>query len=246
MSPVGLRFEWRSLHDAGQAGATADLAVVTFMGSCVGMGFAEPFRDGALGWTHMTDGAILPFVDVDCDHIRGFLQGQFLRLGLNDGEEVIGRAIGRVLAHELYHVFAGTTHHSAEGVDQPRYSVRDLVDDRFRIGQEEFHILRTGNAPASPEKGRSRAGAAGSPEAGRSIFVGSGCSACHGARGEGTRHGPVLRLAGRVFNSVTLAAKLGKDGKKMCQRARDLKVPPPSLAESDIRTLLAYLNTGAL
>ena len=44
------------------------------------------------------------------------------------------------------------------------------------------------------------------------------------------------------MDSVVLAAKLDRGGPKMCKRARELKVPPPSLAEEDIQAIVRFLN----
>src|SRR5258707_30122 len=74
MAPMGLRFQWRSLSD-GPSEVAVELAVLTFKGRCDAEGLVPfVFDPGPLGWTHVSDGAILPFSDMDCDRIRGFLQ----------------------------------------------------------------------------------------------------------------------------------------------------------------------------
>jgi hypothetical protein len=148
MSPLNLRFEWRSLNNA-RAGETAvELAVVSFRGSC---GVAQPAprnqgSQGALGWTHMSDGAILPFSDIDCDRIRGFLRSELAHLPAARREIALGRAVGRVLAHELYHIFANTQHHGACGVGKAAYSAHELLDPGFRFEAAESDMLRGGKA----------------------------------------------------------------------------------------------------
>jgi hypothetical protein len=52
----------------------------------------------------------------------------------------------------------------------------------------------------------------------------------------------VLRAAGRLLNTVVLAAKLARGEKKMCQRAHDLNLPAPSLAEEELQDLVSFLN----
>lgn len=152
-------------------------------------------------------------------------------------EKVFGRAIGRVLAHELLHVFAKTAHHSVHGVDQPAFSVAELLAERlvFDGREPDLHILRLSHGSPSPD-------VAGSPQAGRSAFFRGGCNNCHGEEGEGTRRGPVLHVDGRAVNSVMLAAKLAKSENKMHQRAQSLKVTTPSLAEEDLPDLVSFLN----
>ena len=143
MDPIGLRFEWRPLADSSPE-ATAELAVVTFKGRCDATSL-PPHRTnpGALGWTHISDGIILPFTDLDCGGLRAFLGEQLLALPRGDRDGALGRALGRVLAHELYHIFANTTQHAADGVGKPAYSVGDLLSTGFRFAKREALAMRS-------------------------------------------------------------------------------------------------------
>jgi hypothetical protein len=155
MGPLGMHFEWRSLSSARGTEVAAELAVVTFKGRCDTAGLvpqrAEP---GPLGWTHVSDGVILPFTDIDCERIRLFLQRDLLYLRAEDRDEAFGRAIGRVLAHELYHIFTQTARHGAEGVAKPAYTVRELLSDEFLFEEHEALRLRSaaGRIVTAPDK----------------------------------------------------------------------------------------------
>jgi hypothetical protein len=143
MAPMGLSFEWRSLSGVQGDEVSAELAVVNFKGRCDTGSLAPHGKNpGALGWTHVSDGAILPFSDVDCDHVRTFLQGQLLYTRREAREQVFGRALGRVLAHELYHVFANTSVHGACGIGKAAYTVKELVSEVFQFEQREMGVLR--------------------------------------------------------------------------------------------------------
>jgi hypothetical protein len=96
-----------------------------------------------LGWTHVSDGQILPFTDVSCDRIREFVQSGLLTYRAEDREEKYGRALGRVLAHELYHIFANTTRHGSVGVAKESYNVQDLLANDFRFEAKESRMLQT-------------------------------------------------------------------------------------------------------
>jgi len=147
MAPIGFHFQWRSLAGVRGNEVSVELAVVTFKGRCdvAGLG-ARRIQPGALGWTHVSDGNILPFSDVDCDRIRGFIQGALLTVSRNDREEAFGRALGRVLAHELYHIFANTQKHGTVGVAKESYTVQDLMSGDFVFEEREDRALRTGKA----------------------------------------------------------------------------------------------------
>ena len=152
MTPIGLQFEWRTLNADRGSEVAVELAVVTFKGRCVVEELsARSIVPGALGWTHMSDGAILPFSDVDCDRIRGFVQKELLKVAPEDREETFGRAVGRVLAHELYHIFANTTQHGSCGVGKAAYSVSDLLSDDFQFEARDSRALRASKAHAAME-----------------------------------------------------------------------------------------------
>ena len=147
MTPLGLRFEWRDLHATHPGEAAVELAVVSFKGRCdVSALVHRAATGGPLGWTHISDGSILPFSDVDCNGIRALLQNDLLTLPAAARETAYGRALARVLAHELYHIFADTTHHGVCGIAKEAYSARDLLSGSFRFENRETKALKNGKA----------------------------------------------------------------------------------------------------
>jgi hypothetical protein len=148
MAPTGLRFTWRSLSAAYGGVVWVELAVITFKGRCDAAGLTRHSSSrGPLGWTHITDGVILPFAEVDCQGIRGFIQKQLLTMPAEDREE----AYGRVLAHELYHIFANTAAHSSCGVGKSKYTVRELLSPEFRFEARESLALKSSKAHGALE-----------------------------------------------------------------------------------------------
>ena len=142
MAPTDLRFDWRSLDSVREKETFTEVVVVTFNGRCDP---AEPAlrskSEIALGFTHVSDGQILPFTELHCDRVRSFLQRELFLLGPADRETAFGRALGRVLAHELYHILANTMRHGA-GISKEGYTVQDLVCEEFHFRQEETLSLR--------------------------------------------------------------------------------------------------------
>jgi hypothetical protein len=158
MEPIGLHFEWRDLNATRGEEVTAELAVVTVKGRCdvAGLGLRSK-AEGALGFTHMSDEQILPFAELNCDRLRNFVQAEVITMPSEEREPAFGRALGRVLAHELFHIFANTTKHGW-GISKESYTVRDLVGDDFQFQHKETLVLRAGrgrvlgdpsNAPGS-------------------------------------------------------------------------------------------------
>jgi hypothetical protein len=142
MTPIGIHFEWRDLAKSAGHEVSAELAVITFLGRCDVSGLTGHSKfEGALGWTHVSDGQILPFTDVSCDRVREFTQSGLLSFRSEERGEKYGRALGRVLAHELYHIFANTTRHGS-GVAKESYNVQDLLSDDFQFQAKEARMLQ--------------------------------------------------------------------------------------------------------
>jgi hypothetical protein len=148
MEPLGRNFVWRAISGVNGREVSSELAVLTFKGSCHVEGLVlKEVHPGALGWTHVSDGAILPFAEVDCDRVRLFVQKELLYRKPADREEIFGRAIARVIAHELYHIFANTNHHSHNGIGKAAFSVQELLCDDFVFEEAQCDALRSSVPP---------------------------------------------------------------------------------------------------
>lgn len=151
MEPALLHLEWRSVAGVSGTEVSSELAVVKFLGHCtVDSLEMKSGHSGALGWTHVSDGIILPFADVDCDRIRNFVQKDLMFVHASEREEAFGRAVARVLAHELYHIFTQTAHHGSDGVGKSAFSVQDLLSDDFQFHGKEAGMLKVIAARVNP------------------------------------------------------------------------------------------------
>ena len=153
MRPSGLRFTWRELLAARGSDFSVALAVVTFKGRCDVTGL-DPHTSyaGPLGWTEISNEVILPFAEVDCQSVRDFIQRQLLRMPAKSREAAYGRALGRVLAHELYHIFAKTTKHGSCGVGKSKFTVEELLSVSLQFEAGELLALRTSETHTALER----------------------------------------------------------------------------------------------
>ena len=142
MEPAGLQFEWRTLGPDSANHVSVELVVVTFKGSCEVGPPPLRYEDGPLGRTHTSDGEVLPFVEVDCNRLRGFLSTSLAAFEADQRQHVLGRAAARVLAHELFHVLLRTRKHGSFGVAKSCHTVHDLLADTFRFEPKEQQLLR--------------------------------------------------------------------------------------------------------
>ena len=142
MFPVGLSLEWRSLAVNTGREASVELVVIHFNGECDANDFQPIYGyPGPLGWTHVNDGEILPFIGINCDGIRIFLQRRLLGFPEQARASTYRRAVARVLAHELYHVLLRTAKHGSSGIGKACYSVEELLSDEFRFSKKQSDAL---------------------------------------------------------------------------------------------------------
>jgi len=152
MEPVGFELEWRSLEAPNESRVASEIVVLTFRGKCDAQGLTLASHENAgLGWTHLSDGEILPFAEVDCDRVRMLVQNDLFRLPPMERAKALGRAMARVTAHELYHILAHTMRHGS-GLSKPAYSPQELLADEFLFDQRETKALRRPAKTASPKK----------------------------------------------------------------------------------------------
>jgi hypothetical protein len=140
---TGLHLDWRSREQAESA-SFQDLVLVRFKGSCVLK--PAPYLYGELGpplaTTSRTDGTVQPFSEVSCDQISAFLRSVLRGSDYKRADVLLGRALGRVIAHELGHILTGTGEHSHQGVFEPGLTLDQLVSGELPLSPGDLKCLR--------------------------------------------------------------------------------------------------------
>jgi hypothetical protein len=123
------------------------LVVFRFQGRC---GFDGPVSDagtdssgGALAETDTVEGHVLPFSRVNCDRVRDYIAPVLGSMPPAWTNEMLGRALARVSAHEIYHMLAGIRIHGDRGIFQSAHSRRDLTGATFAFAAPENNWLRS-------------------------------------------------------------------------------------------------------
>jgi len=139
----GIQIDWRERNQVSSAESFANLVVVKFRGACkIDLAAVRDAETGPLAFTHTSDGAILPFSEVECDRVRSTLLRALPAQNRGHSEIVYGRAMARVLAHELYHVLAGTESHSRQGLTQRALSGAELASDQLELDPDQLNLMR--------------------------------------------------------------------------------------------------------
>ncbi len=127
----GTEVAWRNSGEISATESFSNLVMVTFHGNCemrpyppLGAVEGEP-----LGYAHVSNGEVIPFADVECDRVRSELRSGHSPVAMGD-DRILGRAMGRVLAHELHHIIDRTRRHAQTGLMRNSLSPRDLIADR--------------------------------------------------------------------------------------------------------------------
>jgi hypothetical protein len=81
----------------------------------------------------------------------------------SEREKIFGRAIARVLAHELYHIFANTRKHTARGIGKSTYLAQELVSGDLHFEERDWIALLKGKIIANLENAAGAAKGALSP-----------------------------------------------------------------------------------
>ncbi len=101
--------------------------IVRLDGDCSTRGDAPPADlapyAGAqrLASTQTRDGRVLPYGEVDCAHLR-----RLTSHAPGDRALAMGKALGKVIAHELYHLLLNTTGHARQGLAKAKVNWTEL------------------------------------------------------------------------------------------------------------------------
>jgi hypothetical protein len=148
---LGFHLEWRSATD-NLVGETFNYIVtVRFRGHClVEAPWGAPLAVDKLGATHITDGEVLSFGEVYCNAVRRTAWPLLLKDGAAQAPALLGRALARVVAHEVYHMLAKTRQHARRGLAKRSLTAQDLVVNPAHFGAAELAKVRTQHTIALP------------------------------------------------------------------------------------------------
>ncbi len=144
-SNAGLSFWWQPKQQANDLGMTDLLVSVQFRGKCrLEPSVLVPATDGPLGSIQFQDGEIRPFIEVDCDRAAAMVWQNRGTVPAPLAAYILGRALGRVVAHELYHYLTQSNAHTASELFSRRMRSDDLTVPGVRFEAGEIEALRRG------------------------------------------------------------------------------------------------------
>ncbi len=141
---VPVTMDWQELAGYRSSGIAARLVVVHFESDCHA-GVLPPKQsvaDVPLASVLRVDGQMLPLVSVECDQIAGYIWQSMSAYQRLHGDVAFGRALARVLAHELYHYLTGVAKHTHSELFRAAISRNALLAGEVRLGADEVACLR--------------------------------------------------------------------------------------------------------
>jgi hypothetical protein len=142
MKDSGLHLEWKARDTVG-ADSFPNLVLVRFKGRCVLE--PEPMlydERGPFAFTYGAEGEVLPFTEVACDHVSSSVRSAITGDDYGRLDYLMGRALGRIVAHELVHILTRSGDHAGSGVAQAALSGKELIGAPLRLGKGEVERLR--------------------------------------------------------------------------------------------------------
>lgn len=142
LKSAGYQINWVVLGSAPRA-IYDDLVVLTFRGACeLADAPSSTGKAGPLGITHISNGVVLPFGEVECDRVVNFVRPVIAGEDYAAAQRLVGRALGRVVAHELVHMLTRSTAHAHDGVEKPALSGQQLIEDYLPLSAFDIGRLR--------------------------------------------------------------------------------------------------------
>jgi hypothetical protein len=152
LKPAGVRIEWRDLTDNARQESFPVLIVAGFTGACSADfdANAAPERTkllAPLASTPVQGGRILPFTALDCDALNRLAAPSLLSDPKARRDFLYGRALGRILAHEVYHILTQTRDHDETGIAKSHFNAREILAEDFSFNEPALALLRLRPAP---------------------------------------------------------------------------------------------------
>jgi hypothetical protein len=152
---------WMDPNQA-RANAHGPLVVVELQGACnpsygitslAGMN-PETIHGRTLASSQVVSGRILPFVWLHCETLNDFLGSSLAGASAACREMLYGRAMARLIAHELYHFLVQTRHHTRSGVTQSHLTPAETLAVSLDFDHRASLDLHTSQRPSLGARNR--------------------------------------------------------------------------------------------
>jgi hypothetical protein len=161
IAPAGIDLVWRSDADRTQSHEEMGRILVgDFTGNCsvetISTARTSSAKQLTLAEASVSGGRVLPYFTVDCIHVIRTLTPMLQPLSPPMRQTIFGRALARVIAHEIYHILAETTGHEDAGLAKAKLTFLDLTAPGIALSPASLQRIRAAyrmEPPAVPVVG---------------------------------------------------------------------------------------------
>ena len=132
LKATGLKLDWR-LRDQTAGEAYPDLVVMTFNGTC-------KFNPASRNY----DGQSPLASTKTTDHVIGTARSAMFGADFAHADLLVGRALGRVVTHEIVHMLTRSAKHGSEGVFEASLSGKQLIAPTLPLSALDVDQLMSG------------------------------------------------------------------------------------------------------
>jgi hypothetical protein len=137
MQTAGYDVAWRDSADSAHDVAGASVVVLQLRGVCrvpERLAAVEPLGKAvSLASSAVENGEVLPFSWLECETLTKLLAPALDKEPSGKRDYLYGRAMGRLVAHELLHILSNRLEHDKAGVGKPSFSAKDVLAERFQF-----------------------------------------------------------------------------------------------------------------
>jgi hypothetical protein len=129
-----LRLKWHT-ESTSCCGEDDRLLVVRLVGAC-SLTCGRPTPPRSLGYTHVSDGRVLPFIAVDCSAVASSISRRPAGTGVFLNLRQYAQALAAVLTHEMVHALTASSGHSSFGIMRAQLSASDLIEPELKLAAD--------------------------------------------------------------------------------------------------------------
>jgi hypothetical protein len=146
LNPAGIAVDVELKSDLPPDPQFADLVIFKMKGSCSMNARPMPIgalsdERGPLAMAYASDGEILHFGEVECDRLRHSLIRILGPAATPKSQIALGRAMAKVIAHEIYHMVGNAKDHTHHGLTKTSLSGDELLDGKLKLPSQAVQVL---------------------------------------------------------------------------------------------------------
>ena len=128
LGKAGVRLDWRLKSNLQANAEFANVVVFSMTGKCAMDDVPQLIDErGPLALTYGSNGSVLSFGEVRCDRVKASVERSTEYPLIRRADSLLGIALGRVIAHEMYHMLSEEGAHTHDGVARASLRADDLI-----------------------------------------------------------------------------------------------------------------------